>query len=541
MDKSQSHGVFADDYAALERRLRHYPQITILSTEKDPPEKYTIEYKLFGYGYSDKGKIEMRRRHRIQIELPFGYPHFPPTVKPLTAICHPDIDEHAVRIADQWQRNQSLADLVIHIADMIRGKTYSDEGTFNQEAAEWYRAKESKLPVAQLDYVMDPDKAEQRRRRFSVTALFRRFILTTGLLATLAVAAVYYHDMMYIRGAENAIRDGRQLMDQRQFEAARQGAELALAKLDKVLMLILDKEEQAARLSAFLNSRDLGEGLEGRVAHQGSYHTFAMADTLAEIGAKRTAASSLIAAGDLTGAVDEFEAAMLLAEENELAEELQKLQATSAEIRLRHALATANSNFQEERWRQAASSYGEVAAIIEKERRVLPDNSLSTLPTIKKLRLLAQVNDLKAEAVAAELEQKYRQAAENFRSIALKISRSGFGTDEVLAALQDEARRENARLRELVQVEEGEEYLTGNFKDIFIRHYPGLERERLQSPKVQFMGRSGASYVFILSCLELIQRKAMEYRLYYQFDPGTSQWSLYTEKTEEKNVIADGQ
>lgn len=530
MDNSQVNGAFAEDYAALQKKLRHYPGITILSTEKEPPEKYIIEYKLFGYGYNSKGKIELRRRHRIQIELPFGYPHFQPKVKPLTSICHPDVDEHAVRIADQWQRNQSLADLVIYIADMIRGAVYSREDTFNQEAADWYGAKEAKLPLAELEYVLDPDKAEKRRSQFSAGRLFKRFILTAGLLATLAVAGVYYHDMMYVRGAENAIEDGRKLMAQRQFNEAREGAEQALAKLDRVLMLELDKQEQLGRLVALIDSRQMQEGLAGKAAHNGVYYTFARIDALTEIDALRTTATSRIAAGDLSGAITELDAAILLAEEHELSEELLALKTVLAETRLKAALAAGNSSYGEGKWQSAAQHYDEVVKIIENERRLLPENTNSNLSKIKKLRLLAQVNNLNVEAAVAEQQKKYAKAADCNRSIVLLISRSGFGSDEALASMQVEASKENARLREQAAVDANSEYLLDNFKDIFAKHYPGIDGGRLQSPKVHYMGRSAGNYVFIMSCIELVKRKATEYRLYYQFDPGASRWSLYTEK-----------
>ncbi|WP_136795503.1 ubiquitin-conjugating enzyme E2 [Desulfosediminicola ganghwensis] len=530
MNNSQTHGAYADDYDALKKRLRHYPQITIVSTEKEPPEKYIIEYKLFGYGYNDKGKIEVRRRHRIQIELPFGYPHFPPTVKPLTATYHPDVDEQAVRIADQWQRNQSLADLVIYIADMIRGEIYSSDGTFNQEAARFYGEKEGKLPLAELKYHMDPDKAEKKRSESSFGIVFKRLVLTMGLLATLAGAGVYYHDMMYIRGAENSVKDGRKLMDQRQFSEALEGAERALIKLDRIFMLQLDREEQASRLASFIESTEIREGLAGNIAHNGIYYSFAKADALTEIDSLRTTATSMIATGDLRGALAELDSAILLAEENELETELSELKGLAAETRLKRALGAANERYNEGKWQSAAKYYDEVVTILETDRRVLPENTISTLSKIKKLRLLARVNSLRSEAAAAEQQKKYQQAADRNRSIVVLISRSGFSSDKALSSMQAEARRENARLREQAQVNSGSDYLVENYKDIFTKHYPGLDRDGIRSPKVRYMGRSGGNYVFIMSCIELVKRKATEYRLYYQYDPGNSQWNLYTEK-----------
>ncbi|MCI5209623.1 MAG: hypothetical protein D3910_12715, partial [Candidatus Electrothrix sp. ATG2] len=89
-------------------------------------------------------------RHLVRINLPFGYPHFPPTVKPLTPIFHPDIDPDAVRIASHWQQDPSLTALIIHIAEMICANNYNLDEPFNQEAADWYSDHSSDFPLDEI-------------------------------------------------------------------------------------------------------------------------------------------------------------------------------------------------------------------------------------------------------------------------------------------------------------------------------------------------------------------------------------------------------
>ncbi|WP_028583540.1 ubiquitin-conjugating enzyme E2 [Desulfogranum mediterraneum] len=144
---------FGDDYEQLQSDLELYPKITITATEGQPPDSYEIEYALKGYTKEADGSITVSRLHRIQISLPFGYPHFAPTVKPLTHIFHPDVDPAAIRIAGQWQQNPSLADLILHIGEMISGKVYSLTDPFNQEAADWYQQHQHELPLDALSIV----------------------------------------------------------------------------------------------------------------------------------------------------------------------------------------------------------------------------------------------------------------------------------------------------------------------------------------------------------------------------------------------------
>ncbi|MEA2114220.1 MAG: ubiquitin-conjugating enzyme E2 [Thermodesulfobacteriota bacterium] len=149
----------AVDFEKVQNTLELYPSINIIQVEGQPPESYEIEYLFKGYVRDVDGSIREGSQHRIRISLPFGYPHFPPTVKPLTAIFHPDIDPDAVRIADYWQQNPSLPDLILHIAEIICGNIYNLEDPFNQEAADWYAEHIDELPLDSL-HIADIESAD---------------------------------------------------------------------------------------------------------------------------------------------------------------------------------------------------------------------------------------------------------------------------------------------------------------------------------------------------------------------------------------------
>ncbi len=140
-----------DDYDQLTSTLELYPSIIIVATEGNPPDNYEIEYNLKGYTKQSNGSVEIGSTHRIRISLPFGYPHFAPTVKPVTPLFHPDIDPAAIRIADRWQQNPSLSDLVLYIGEMISGNVFTEEDPFDKEAAEWYRENIRSLPLDSLN------------------------------------------------------------------------------------------------------------------------------------------------------------------------------------------------------------------------------------------------------------------------------------------------------------------------------------------------------------------------------------------------------
>ncbi len=151
-----------NDYEQLKTTLELYPSIQISHVEGQPPDNYEIEYHLKGYVRNPDGSIATAELHRIRISLPFGYPHFAPTVKPLTHIFHPDIDPAAIRIADQWQEKPNLSDLVLTIGEMICGNIYSIDDPFNQEAADWYEQHRDSLPLDVLQ-IADIDDSDDER------------------------------------------------------------------------------------------------------------------------------------------------------------------------------------------------------------------------------------------------------------------------------------------------------------------------------------------------------------------------------------------
>jgi len=152
---------YTSDYEQLKTTLELYPSIVITQVEGNPPDTYEIEYHLKGYVRNPDGSITTAGLHKIRITLPFGYPHFAPTVKPLTHIFHPDIDPAAIRIADLWQKNPNLSDLVLSIGEMICGNNYTIEDPFNQEAADWYEQHRHELPLDVLQ-IADIDDSDDR-------------------------------------------------------------------------------------------------------------------------------------------------------------------------------------------------------------------------------------------------------------------------------------------------------------------------------------------------------------------------------------------
>jgi ubiquitin-protein ligase len=169
------------DFEEVQHTLGQQSNIRLVHAEGEPPDCYEIEYRMKGLVRESDGSIRKASQHTVLITLPFGYPHFPPAVKPLTPLFHPDIDPEAIRITAHWQNEPSLAKLILHIAEMISGKVYNLEDPFNQEAADWYAEHQAELPleedagaseVSELDFGLEHLELEESEEKVQETESF---------------------------------------------------------------------------------------------------------------------------------------------------------------------------------------------------------------------------------------------------------------------------------------------------------------------------------------------------------------------------------
>jgi ubiquitin-protein ligase len=525
----QNSEVFSEDYKRLQDKIRHYPAITIASVEKDPPEKYVIEYRIFGYAYDTEGNVQMGRKHRVQINLPFGYPYFAPTVKPLSRICHPDVDEQAVRIADYWQSNPSLADLVVHIAHMIRGEVFSDTGAFNQEAADWYAENRDKLPLAELEYIHDPDNLKSAGdSRAGIP--YKLIAAVLVCIVALAGGWLVYRDKQLI--TENDIRYGQveNLIAEREFQQANDAAAKALASLEGAVILRSARDELVTRFKGVLDSQVLREGLQGRIEYKGEYVAIKFAEALKKVDQLLSRGDELVRAGDLAGAKGVFAEAANLAAESGLDTVANEVRKVSIGKLLEAYITRANADYSEKKWREAGELYGEAVAIIIAERQYLSPDAVASLEKIETLKILAMANSYREEAQNAEKNNDFKVAGEQYRTIVNLIRRSQYADDPVLSELLSESLRQVEKAQELTISADGVDYLFEHYKEIFKKHYPGVHGPALQSPRAKFIRRADGNFVFLMSCIELIGRNSNEYLLYYQYNPVSKDWSIYRER-----------
>ena len=139
-------------YRQLAGQFSSHQTISIVPTKGDPPDRYEITYNVIGLSKPGKGGVIEATGHVVELAIPFGFPHFPPSCKPKSDIFHPDFDPAAICLGDFWHQDRQLPDLILYIGRMINGEFYSRTNAFNEEACIWYGDHSEAFPLAEVKW-----------------------------------------------------------------------------------------------------------------------------------------------------------------------------------------------------------------------------------------------------------------------------------------------------------------------------------------------------------------------------------------------------
>lgn len=140
------------DYDKLCTLFSQESRIRIKKTLGDPPEKYQLEYLVSSMEKKIDGQLHLRSNFIVEITLTGSYPRMAPQCKMLTPVFHPNIAPHAICIGDHWAAGESLANLVVRIAEMLAYQSYNLKSPLNGEAAKWAELNKDQLPLDSFDF-----------------------------------------------------------------------------------------------------------------------------------------------------------------------------------------------------------------------------------------------------------------------------------------------------------------------------------------------------------------------------------------------------
>jgi ubiquitin-protein ligase len=135
----------------LHRLFGSHPRIRVTPVAGNPPERYRVEYMIRGLERRTDGTLVVRTSHTMEISLPAEYPRLPAACKMLTPVFHPNIDTFTVCTSDFHAAQETLADLIVRVGQMIAFQKHNVKSPLNAEAAMWCEQNRGRLPVDPSD------------------------------------------------------------------------------------------------------------------------------------------------------------------------------------------------------------------------------------------------------------------------------------------------------------------------------------------------------------------------------------------------------
>lgn len=125
--------------------------IEIVEVGGTPADRYRLRYVVPGLVVQD-GEVIPIASHLVEVHLTLGYPRQAPQCRMLTPIFHPNIAPHAICVGDHWSAGESLAALLVRIAEMICYQSYNVKSPLNGDAARWVETHAADLPLDRTDF-----------------------------------------------------------------------------------------------------------------------------------------------------------------------------------------------------------------------------------------------------------------------------------------------------------------------------------------------------------------------------------------------------
>jgi len=139
------------DYEMVQRVFQNHAYIRLVSIEGTPPEKYTFTLQVEGLVPNGENSFTPCSLHQAEVFLPLDYPRRPPFCRMTTPVFHPNIDPQKICIGDHWSAGQSLAQMIVRIAEMICYQSYNVKSPLNARAAVWAEKNLDSLPLQRVD------------------------------------------------------------------------------------------------------------------------------------------------------------------------------------------------------------------------------------------------------------------------------------------------------------------------------------------------------------------------------------------------------
>ncbi len=232
-------------------------------------------------------------------------------------------------------------------------------------------------------------------------------------------------------------------------------------------------------------------------------------------------------------ALDFYQRALKLVQKMDLQETdtITGLHENIAKTKIYMTIEKGKKAFSEANWDDAIKQYAQATILLEENSKLLSQiNTTDSREKLSRIMLHASIIRDKQDIAKFLKSEEYEPALVKLRDIQKSISESSFAELPEFATISKEAAEQISDAEKELQVIKQTAYLTDNFEELFLKHYPAAKRSKLSTPKVEYLKKIGDSLLFRMQCTETAGGRPLRLQMDYLYSPANDSWLFYTEE-----------
>ena len=253
----------------------------------------------------------------------------------------------------------------------------------------------------------------------------------------------------------------------------------------------------------------------------------------AEFNTMRNQGHELFKKNEWDKALVTYQRALTLTRELDLTESetISDLQRNIARTEIYLAIEEGKEAFALGQWDTVIVQYEKAVILLEENAKLLGEtNTKENREKLARIMLHTTIIRDKQDVAKYLKSEDFSQAIRQLQSIQQTILSSNFADQPEFQAISTEISSQLQDTNKKVLVLEQIAYLTENYEELFLKHYPAATRSTLSAPGVEHLKDIDSRLLFRMQCTETAGGRPLRLQMDYIYSPADGSWQFYSEE-----------
>ena len=253
----------------------------------------------------------------------------------------------------------------------------------------------------------------------------------------------------------------------------------------------------------------------------------------AKFEALRTLGHELFEKKEWSVALNTYQRALASAKKLDLTEpeNITSLHENIARTKIYMAIEKGKEAFGAAQWDIVIAQYEKAISLLEENATLLSATNIGESGE-KLARIMLHTTIIRDKQNVAKYlkSDDFSQAIKQLQAIEQTIISSQFADQQEFQAILKELTSQINETEKQSVVVEQTAYLTENYEELFLKHYPAAARSALSAPRVEHLKNIGDNLLFRIKCTETTGGRPLRLQMDYLYSPASASWQFYSEE-----------